>query len=168
MAASDKRYGFNNTKIWLRLHETFICLISPIIHDMKPRIQLGVSGCWLFSWIKDLISLIAYVFAKVFMFIVHCICSALSCRLSAQFCPQLPHGCSAFCCLNMSLTHIPLLKPKTLPSVCADLVNPGIIKKISPYFWRSDVFFDLREIAYYSCYHAQGQRLFCTSDCWHC
>ena len=106
-------------------------------------------------------------FAKVFMFIVHCICSALSCRLSAQFCPQLPHGCSAFCCLNMSLTHIPLLKPKTLPSVCADLVNPGIIK-ISPYFWRSDVFFDLREIAYYSCYHAQGQRLFCTSDCWHC
>ena len=112
---------------------------------------------------KQSISLIAYVFAKVFMFIVHCICSALSCRLSAQFCLQLPHGCSAFCCLNMSLTHIPLLKPKTLPSVCADLVNPGIIKKIS-----RDVFFDLREIACYSCYHAQGQRLFCTSDCWHC
>ena len=35
------------------------------------------------------ILLIAYVFTKVFLFIVHCICSALSCRLSAQFCPQL-------------------------------------------------------------------------------
>ena len=27
---------------------------SPIIHDMKARIQLGVSDWWLFSWSKDL------------------------------------------------------------------------------------------------------------------
>ncbi|XP_066021380.1 uncharacterized protein [Pocillopora verrucosa] len=44
-------------------------------------------------------------------------------RLSAQFFPQLPHGCFACCCLNMSFIHIPLLRPKTLPAVCADLVN---------------------------------------------
>nr|XP_058960565.1 uncharacterized protein LOC131787481 [Pocillopora verrucosa] len=43
--------------------------------------------------------------------------------LSAQFFPQLPHGCFACCCLNMSFIHIPLLRPKTLPAVCADLVN---------------------------------------------
>ena len=75
---------------------------------------------------KKLISilLIAYVFTKVFMFIVHCICSALSCRLSAQFCPQLPHGYFACCCLNMSFIYIPLLRPKTIPAVCADLVYP--------------------------------------------
>ena len=69
------------------------------------------------------ISLIAYVFIKVFIFIVHSICSALSCRLSAQFFPQLPHGCFACCCLNMSFIHIPLLRPKTLGAVCVDLVN---------------------------------------------
>ena len=55
---------------------------------------------------------------------VDCICSALPFRLSAQFCPQLPHGCFACCCLKMSFIHIPLLKPKTLPAVYADLVNP--------------------------------------------
>ena len=71
------------------------------------------------------ISWIAYVFTKVFMFIVHCICSALSCRLSAQFCPQLPHACFVCCCLNTSFIHFLLLKPNlTLPAVCADLVNP--------------------------------------------
>ena len=110
--------------------------------------------------------MIAYVFTEVFMFIFHFICSALSCRLSAQFCPQLPHGCFACCCLNMSFILIPLLKPKTLPTVCADLVNPWISKNISAYFWRCDVLWDLREIAYYSCYHTPEQRLFCTSDCW--
>ena len=83
------------------------------------------------------ISLIAYVFTKVFMFIVHSICSALSCRLSAQFFPQLPHGCFACCCLNMSFIHVPLLRSKTLPAVCADLVNPWISRSISVYF--SDV-----------------------------
>ena len=114
------------------------------------------------------ISLIAYVFTKVFMFIVHYICSALSCRLSAQFCPQLPHGCFACCCLNMSFIPIPLLRPKTLPTVCADLVNPWISRNISAYFWSCDVFWDLREIVYYSCFHTQEQRSFCTSDCWHC
>ena len=57
------------------------------------------------------------------MFIVHSICSALSCRLAAQFFPQLPHGCFACCCLKMSFIHIPLLRPKTLTAVCADLVN---------------------------------------------
>ena len=30
----------------------------------------------------------------------------------------------ACCCLNMSFIRIPVLKPKTLPAVCADLVNP--------------------------------------------
>ena len=75
--------------------------------------------------------MIAYVCTKVVMFIVFCICSALSCRLSAQFCPQLPHGCFACCCLNMSFIHIPLLRPKTLPAVCADLVNPWISRNIS-------------------------------------
>ena len=55
---------------------------------------------------------------------VYCICSALSCRLPAHFCPQLPPSCFALCFLNMSFIHIPLLKPNTLPAVCADLVNP--------------------------------------------
>ena len=95
------------------------------------------------------ISLIAYVLTKVFMFIVHSICSALSCRLSAQFFPQLPHGCFACCCLNMLFIHIPLLRSKTLPAVCADLVNSWISRNISAYFWSCDVFWDLREIAYY-------------------
>ena len=102
------------------------------------------------------------------MFIGHCICSALSCRLSAQFCPQYLHRCFSCCCLNMSFIHIPLLKPKTLLAVCADLVNPWISRNISAYFWRCDVFWDLREIAYHSCYHTQEPRLFCTNDCWHC
>ena len=78
--------------------------------------------------------MIAYVFTKVFMFIVHSICSALSCRLSAQFFPQLPHGCFACCCLNMSFIHIPLLRPKTLPAVCADLVNHEYQGTFQPIF----------------------------------
>ena len=57
-ANSDKWYGFSNTKIWWWLHETVICLTSPIIHD----IQLGVSGWWFFSWRKDLF--VQYVFAN--------------------------------------------------------------------------------------------------------
>ena len=80
---------------------------------------------------------------------IDCLFFSLSCRLSAQFCPQLPHGCFACCCLNMSFIHIPLLRPKTLPAVCADLVNPWISRNISAYFWSCDVFWDLREIAYY-------------------
>ena len=93
------------------------------IHNMKIISEMDNK---FFGLKKKLISisLIAYVFTKVVMFIVRRICSALSCRLSAQFCPQLPHGCFACCCLNMSFIHIPLLKPKTLPAVCADLVNP--------------------------------------------
>ena len=78
--------------------------------------------------------MIAYVCTKVVMFIVCCICSALSCRLSAQFCPQLPHGCSACCCLNVSFIHIPLLRPKTLPAVCADLVNHEYQGTFQPIF----------------------------------
>ena len=101
-----------------------------------------------FIWKKiDIHFIDCYVFTKVVMFIVCCICSALSCRLSAQFCPQLPHGCFACCCLNVSFIHIPLLKPKTLPPVCADLVNPWISRNISAYFWRCDFFWDLGEIA---------------------
>ena len=34
----------------------------PIKHDMKARIQLGVSGWWFFSWRKDLF--VKYVFAN--------------------------------------------------------------------------------------------------------
>ena len=34
----------------------------PMIHDMKARIQLGVSGWWFFSWRKDLF--VKYVFAN--------------------------------------------------------------------------------------------------------
>ena len=34
----------------------------PIIHAMKARIQLGVSGCWFVSWRKDLF--VKYVFAN--------------------------------------------------------------------------------------------------------
>ena len=86
---------------------------------------------------------------KINIHFIDCLFFSLSCRLSAQFCPQLPHGCFALCCLNMSFIHIPLLKPKALLAVSADLVNPWISRNISAYFWRCDVFWDLREIAYY-------------------
>ena len=143
----------------------FISWSSRHIHNMKSSMR------WITSFLvkKKLISilLIAYVFTKVFMFIVDCICSALSFRLSAQFCPQLPHGCFACCCLNMSFIHIPLLKPKTLPAVYADLVNPWISRNISAYF--GDVMFLRSEgncILFLP--DTQEQRLFVTSDCWHC
>ena len=61
----------------------------------------------------------------------------------------------ACCCLNMSFICIPVLKPKTLPAVCADLVNPCMARKIPARFWRCDVFWDLREIECHSCYHTQ-------------
>ena len=101
---------------------SFVSMFSMHIHNMKIISEMDNK---FFGLKKKLISisLIAYVFTKVVMFIVRCICSALSCRLSAQFRPQLPHGCSACCCLNVSFIHIPLLRPKTLPAVCADLVN---------------------------------------------
>ena len=53
------------------------------IHNMKIISEVDNK---FFGLKKKLISisLIAYVFTKVVMFIVHCICSALSCRLSAQ------------------------------------------------------------------------------------
>ena len=35
---------------------------SPIIHDMKARIQLGVGGWWFFSWRRDLF--VKYAFAN--------------------------------------------------------------------------------------------------------
>ena len=65
----------------------------------------------------------------------------------------------ARCCLNMSLICIPVLKPKTLPAVCADLVNPCMARNIPACFWGCDVFWDLREIKCYSCYHTTEQRL---------
>ena len=106
----------------MNCHISFISWFSRHIHNMKIINKMDNK---FFGLKKKLISisLIAYVFTKVFMFIVHSICSALSCRLSAQFFPQLPHGCFACCCLNMSFIHIPLLRPKTLHAVCADLVN---------------------------------------------
>ena len=117
---------------------SFISRFDMHIHNMKIFSEMDNN---FLVWKKKLISisLIAYVFTKVFMFIVHCICSTLSCRLSAQFCPQFPHGCFACCCLNMSFIHNLLLKSKTLPAVCADLVNPWISRNISVYF--SDVTF---------------------------
>ena len=65
----------------------------------------------------------------------------------------------ACCCLNMSFIRIPVLKPKTLPAVCADLVNPWMARNIPACFWRCDVFWDLMENECYSCYHTQEQRL---------
>ena len=69
----------------------FISWYSRHIHNMKIINEMDNK---FFGKKKKLISilLIAYVFTKVFMFIVDCIYSALSFRLSAQFCPQLPHG----------------------------------------------------------------------------
>ena len=155
-----------------RLDAIWIATLALSVGLVCTFITWKSSVRWITSFLvlKKLISisLIAYVCTKVVMFIVCCICSALSCRLSAQFCPQLPHGCSACCCLNVSFIHIPLLRPKTLPAVCAVLVNPWMSRNISAYFWRCDVFWDLREIAYNSCYYTQELRLFCTSDCWHC
>ena len=159
-------YGWE-TWCHMNCHISFINRLSMHIHNMKIISEIDNKFFWFEKKIIS-ISMIAYVFTKVVMFIVHYICSALYCRLLAQFCPQLPRGCFACCCLNMSFIHIPLLKPKTLTAVCADLVNPWISRNISTYFWRCDVFWDLREIAYYSCYHTQEQRLFCTSDYWLC
>ena len=65
----------------------------------------------------------------------------------------------ACCCLNMSFVSIPGPKPKTLPAVCADLVNPCMAKNIPACFWRCDVFWDLREIECHSCFHTQEQRV---------
>ena len=65
----------------------------------------------------------------------------------------------ACCCLNMSFVSIPGPKPKTLPAVCADLVNPCMARKIPARFWRCDVFWDLREIECHSCFHTQEQRV---------
>ena len=159
-------YGW---KTWCHMNccISFISRFSMHIHNMKIICEMDDK---FFGVKKKLISisLIAYAFSKAVMFIVHCICSALSSRLSAQFRPQLPCGCFTCCCLNVSFMYISLLKPKTLPAVSADLVNPWLSRNISAYFWRCDVFCDVREIAYYSCYHTQEQRLFCTSDCWHC
>ena len=129
-------YGWE-TWCHMNCHINFIDGLVGIFITWKSSIR------WITSFLvlKKLISisLIAYVFTKVFMFIVHSICSALSCRLSAQFFPQLPHGCFACCCLNMSFIHNLLLKSKTLPAVYADLVKPWISKNISVYF--SDVTF---------------------------
>ena len=74
---------------------------------------------------KKLISipLIVYVFTKVFMFIVHYIVLLYPAGCQHSFVHNflivvLPAA------VNMSFIHIPLLRPKTLPAVCADLVNP--------------------------------------------
>ena len=51
-------------------------------------------------------------------------------------------------------------KPKTLPAVCADLVNPWISRNTPTYFWRCDVWWGQREIAYYSCDDTQNKGCF--------
>ena len=57
-------------EVWLQQHQEMMvtawnCHVPDfpsIIHDMKARIQLGVSGWWFFSWRKDLF--VKYVFAN--------------------------------------------------------------------------------------------------------
>ena len=128
-------------------HQTgFINWLSRHIHKMK--ISNGMDNKFFLFWKTKLISisLIAYVFSKLFMFIVHCICSALSCRLLAQFCSQLPHGCFACCCLNMSFIHNPRQSPRlslqsvltwltheyqgTLPLIFGDVMCGGVWGKL--------------------------------------
>ena len=146
--------------IWIATLALSVGLVGIFI-TWKSSIKWITSFLVLFHWLL--------MFLQKFLCLLFIlICFPLSCRLSAQFFPQLPHGCFACCCLNMSFIHIPLLRPKTLPAVCAVLVNPWMSRNISAYFWRCDVFWDLREIAYNSCYYTQKLRLFCTSDCWHC
>ena len=99
----------------------------------------------------------------LYCFIVHCTCSALSCKLSPMFCPQLSLWFFACCCVKMSSNRIPALQSRTLPAACAGLVNPYIARNIPAYIWRCHVFWDLTEIAYHFCYHTQGQRMLCNS-----
>ena len=99
----------------------------------------------------------------LYCFIVHCTCSALSCKLSPMFCPQLSLWFFACCCVKMLSNRIPALQPRTLPAACAGLVNPCMARNIPAYFWRCHVFWDLTEIAYHFCYHTQGQRMSCIS-----
>lgn len=49
-----------------------------------------------------------------------------------------------------------------------DLVKLSISRHIPAYFWRCDVFQNLRKIAYCSCCHTWEQMMFCISNCWHC
>ena len=77
------------------------------IHNMKITSEMDNKFFWFEKKINvHLIDCLC--FYKSGYVIVCCICSALSCRLSAQFCPQLPHGCFACCWLNVSFIHIPL------------------------------------------------------------
>ena len=99
----------------------------------------------------------------LYCFIVHCTCSALSCKLSPMFFPQLSLWFFACCCLKMLSNRIPALQSRTLPAACAGLVNPCMARNIPAYFWRCHVFWDLTEIAYHFCYHTQGQRMLCIS-----
>ena len=127
--------------IWIATLALSVGLVGIFI-TWKSSIKWITSFLVLFHWLL--------MFLQKFLCLLFIlICFPLSCRLSAQFFPQLPHGCFACCCLNMSFIHIPLLRSKTLPAVCADLVNSWISRNISAYFWSCDVFWDLREIAYY-------------------
>ena len=45
----------------------------------------------------------------------------------------------------MSFNLMPVLNPKSLPTVCPDLVNPCMERNIPDCFWRCDVFWDLRK-----------------------
>ena len=151
----------------MNCHISFISRLSMHIHNMKIISEMdnkffGLKKKFNIHFIDCLrFYKSGYVYCSLYLFCF--ILQAVSTVLSTT-----SSGCFACCCLNVSFIHIPLLRPKTLPAVCADLVNPWISRNISAYFWRCDVFWDLREIAYYSCYHTQEQRLFCTSDCWHC
>ena len=115
--------------IWIATLALSVGLVGIFI-TWKSSIKWITSFLVLFHWLLMFLQKFLCLF-----FIL--ICFPLSCRLSAQFFPQLPHGCFACCCLNMLFIHIPLLRSKTLPAVCADLVNPWISRSISVYF--SDV-----------------------------
>ena len=85
----------------------FLSRLSMRIHNMKITSEMDNKFFWFEKKINvHLIDCLC--FYKSGYVIVCCICSALSCRLSAQFCPQLPHGCFACCWLNVSFIHIPL------------------------------------------------------------
>ena len=74
-------------------HTGFISWFSRHIYSMKIISEMDNK----FFGLKKKITInfidCLNVFTKVFVFIIYCICLALSCRLSAQFCPQLPPGC---------------------------------------------------------------------------
>ena len=148
----------------MNCHISFISWFSRHIHNMKIINKMDNK---FFGLKKKLISisLIAYVFTKVFMFIVHSICSALSCRLSAQFFSTTSSW--LFCLLLFKHVVHTYSTAKAQDSPCS-LCRPGLLMNIKEHF---SLFLELwcflgsKGNCILSCYHTQEQRLFFTSDC---